>query len=216
METAIKAPEFVHLRLHTEYSISDGLVRVKPLIQSLVERGMPAIGVTDRANFYGLIKLYKAADTAGIKLIVGADLCLRSADDPDSYSTLCLLAMNDQGYRNLTLLISDAYLQGQYHGLPLVDRKWLHKYGEDLIVLSGGSEGEIGQALINGREDLARNRLQEWMELFPQRFYLELHRTGHADDENHVHAAVALASELGCPVVATNNVRFLEIGRAHV
>ncbi|NIT62365.1 MAG: PHP domain-containing protein, partial [Gammaproteobacteria bacterium] len=124
-------------------------------------------------------------------------------------STLCLLAQNDRGYRSLTELISRAYLEGQYLGEPYIRQEWLAECSEGVIVLSGGKQGEIGQALMNGKHALARERLQAMMALFPDRFYLELQRTGRENDEEYLHAAVELAQELDCPVVATNDVRFL-------
>ncbi|MBP6725365.1 MAG: DNA polymerase III subunit alpha, partial [Halioglobus sp.] len=201
--------DFVHLRLHTEYSIVDSLVRVKPLLERVVALGMPAVAVTDVCNFYGLIKLYRAAFAAGVQPIVGVELRVLDADDPDRAWPLCLLAMNLQGYRNLTLLISRAFTEGQHLGLPHVHKDWLQECAEGVIALSAGASGEVGQALLGGRNDLAAERLRQWMELYPDRFYLELHRTGREGDEVHVHAAVALAGEMGCPVVATNDVRFL-------
>jgi len=201
--------DFVHLRLHTEYSIVDSLVRVKPLMERVAALGMPAVAVTDVCNFYGLIKLYRAAFAAGVQPIVGVDLKVLDADDPDRAWPLCLLAMNLQGYRNLTLLISRAFTEGQHLGVPYVHKDWLQECAEGVIALSAGAAGEVGQALLGGRRDLAAERLRQWMELYPDRFYLELHRTGREGDEVHVHAAVTLAGELGCPVVATNDVRFL-------
>jgi hypothetical protein len=206
-EEATGVAEFVHLRLHSEYSLSDGLVRVKALAKSVAEMGMPAVAVTDRCNFFGLVKFHKAAVAAGLKPIFGADLVVL---DGDAAYPLCLLVMNDAGYLNLTRLISRAWQEGQSHDGARVRRAWLQEHADGLLALSGGAAGDIGQALLNGRRDLARERLQAWMELFPDRFYLELHRCGREGDEDHVHAAVDLAAEAGCPVVATNDVRFLK------
>ncbi len=200
---------FVHLRLHTEYSLVDGLVRIKPLLARVAELGMPAVAVTDVCNFYALIKVHKAAFAAGIQPIFGVDLMVMDADDPERAYPLCLLAMNQTGYHNLTLLISRAYTQGQYLGVPLVSKSWLEQACEGVIALSAGAAGDVGQALLGDRAALAVDRARYWMKLYPQRFYLELHRTGREGDESHLHAAVALAQELQCPVVATNDVRFL-------
>ena len=202
--------DFVHLRLHTEYSLVDGLVRVKPLVNRVAELGMPAVAITDVCNFYGLVKAYKAAFGAGIQPIFGVDLKVMDQDDPERAWPICLLAMNQQGYHNLTLLISRSYTEGQYLGVPYVHKSWLVECAGGVIALSAGAAGDVGQALLGGKADQALQRAQFWMDLYPGRFYLELHRTGREGDEAHVHAAVALADELQCPVVATNDVRFLD------
>ncbi|MAT93343.1 MAG: DNA polymerase III subunit alpha [Halioglobus sp.] len=204
--------QFVHLRLHTEYSLVDGLVRIKPLVRRVAELGMPAVAITDVCNFYGLIKAYKAAYAAGVQPIFGADLQVAESADCERAWPLCLLAMNEAGYHNLTLLISRAYTEGQHHGTPYVQRDWLAQHSEGLIALSCGAAGDVGQALLADKPALAEERARHWMSVFPQRFYLELHRTGREGDETHLHAAVALAQQLQCPVVATNDVRFLAAG----
>lgn len=200
---------FIHLRLHTEYSLLDGLVTVKALAPRLCELGMPAVAVTDLCNFYGLIKFYKSLQGKGIKLIIGSDLWLAGPDDASQLSMTTVLAMDQQGYRHLTQLISRAYQHGQSQGRAIVQRQWLNELGEGLIALSGGRQGDVGQALLHGQPEEARERLIGWMADFPGRFYLELQRTGRAGDEDYLHAAVELAAELDCPVVATNDVRFV-------
>ncbi len=201
--------DFVHLRLHTEYSLVDGLVRIKPLVQRVADLGMPAVAVTDICNFYGLIKFNKAAYAAGVQPIFGVDLKILESDDPERAYPLCLLAMNRTGYRNLTLLISRAFTEGQHLGIPYVRKSWLEGSAEGVIALSAGAAGDVGQALLAGKAAQAAERARYWMQLYPQRFYLELHRTGREGDETHLHAAVQLAQDLQCPVVATNDVRFL-------
>jgi len=201
--------DFVHLRLHTEYSLVDGLVRIKPLVGRVAELGMPAVAVTDICNFYALIKFHKAAFAAGVQPIFGVDLLVMDADDPERAYPLCLLAMNQTGYHNLTLLMSRAYTQGQHLGVPYVSKAWLEEAAEGVIALSAGVAGDVGQALLGDRSALAVERARYWMALYPRSFYLELHRTGREGDETHLHAAVKLAQELQCPVVATNDVRFL-------
>ncbi len=201
-------PDFVHLRLHTEYSIVDGLLRIKPLVESVAELGMPAVAMTDVCNFYGLVKMHKAAFAAGVKPIFGVDLNVKQADDPDRAHPLCLLAMNQAGYRNLTQLISQAYTEGQQLGVPFVERKWLEQHAEGVIALSAGAAGDVGQALVSGKPELAAERAAYWMDLYPGRYYLEVHRVGRESDEAHLHAAVELAEQMQCPVVATNDVRF--------
>ena len=200
---------FVHLRLHSEYSVADGLVRIKPLMKQAAELEMPAVTVTDRTNFYALVKFYKAANAAGIKLILGSDFQVIEGDDTSSQSTLCLLAADKQGYQNLIELMSRAYLEGQHQGVPYVQKSWLSEYSEGLIALSGAREGDIGQAIISEKLDIASDKLSQWMTLYPKRFYLEVQRCGRPGDEAHLHGAVTLAAQQQCPLVATNDVRFL-------
>lgn len=201
---------FVHLRLHTEYSLSDSVIRIKPLAAKLVEQGMPACAVTDQTNFYGLIKLYKTFQASGIKPIPGSDFLIAGADSESKPTLITLLAMNDLGYKNIIELISLAYRKGQHQGVAFVQKEWIAQYSEGVIALSGGRLGEVGMSLLSGRNSQAREELQAWMQIFPERFYLEVQRTGREYEESYLHQAVALASELQCPLVATNDVRFLQ------
>ncbi|WP_386082063.1 DNA polymerase III subunit alpha [Vreelandella sp. F11] len=201
---------FVHLRLHSEYSLVDGLVKLKSLVSTTAERAMPALALTDEANLFGLVKFYKAAQGAGLKPIIGSDLWLHNPHDESHPYRLTLLAMNDVGYRNLTELISKGWTHGQRQGRAILDKQWVLEQSEGLIALSGAREGEIGRHLLSDHEQEARVLLEEWQAAFPDRFYLELVRTGRALEEACVHASVKLAIETGTPVVATNDVRFLE------
>ena len=201
---------FVHLRLHSEYSLVDGLVKLKSLVSTTAERGMPALALTDEANLFGLVKFYKAAQGAGLKPIVGSDLWLANPHDEAHPYRITLLAMNDVGYRNLTELISKGWTDGQRQGRAILDKQWVLAQSEGLIALSGGREGEIGRHLLSEHEREARLLLEEWQQAFPDRFYLELIRTGRPLEEACVHASVQLAIETNTPVVATNDVRFLE------
>jgi len=200
---------FVHLRIHSEYSLVDGLVRIDELAKEVAAQNMPACALTDLTNFFALIKFYKACIGSGVKPIFGADFLLHDEEDGAHDSIICLLAQNDQGYRNLTQLISRAWLEGQQQGSPYIRREWIAECTEGLIALSGGRNGDIGRAIGNGKNDLAQLRLREWQHLFGDRFYLELHRTGRPGEEDYLHAAVALALKNNCAVVATNDVRFL-------
>ncbi|MBB3045937.1 DNA polymerase-3 subunit alpha [Litorivivens lipolytica] len=201
---------FVHLRVHSEYSLSDGIVRIKPLIKSVSELGMPAVALTDRCNFYALIKFHKACYGAGVKPIYGSDFYLRDEHDPEHISQIVVLARNNDGYANMRVLISRAYQEGQQQGKAYIQRQWLREHGEGLIVLSGGREGDVGQYLLSGKRDLAVECLRGWMQDFPDCFYLELQRTHREYEEDYLHAAVELAAEMNCPVVATNDVQFLK------
>ncbi|WP_085596146.1 MULTISPECIES: DNA polymerase III subunit alpha [unclassified Pseudomonas] len=202
---------FVHLRLHTEFSLVDGLVRIKPLVKALTGMGMPAVAVTDQSNMCSLVKFYKTSMGAGIKPICGADLWLANKDDADGpLSRISLLAMNAVGYRNLTELISRGFTEGQRNGLTIIERDWVVQAAEGLIMLSAAKEGEIGMALVAGDLALAEALALEWMGVFPDRFYLEVQRTNRPNDEEQLHGAVALADKIGAPLVATNDVRFIK------
>jgi DNA polymerase-3 subunit alpha len=201
--------QFVHLRVHSEYSLVDGLVRVDELARAIAELRMPAVALTDLTNFFALIKFYKAAISAGVKPIFGADFLLHDENDEGQDAVICLLTQNEQGYRNLTNLISRAWQEGQHQGIATIRRDWLIEAADGLIALSGGRYGDIGRAQLNGKPDLAEQRLRWWQHHFGDRFYLELHRTGRQGEEEFLHAAVALAQKHDCAVVATNDVRFL-------
>lgn len=200
---------FVHLRLHTEYSLVDGLVRVKPLIKAVAGAGMPAVAVTDQSNMCSLVKFYKTANGAGIKPICGADLWLASREEDGPLSRLTLLVMDAEGYRNLTELVSRGWTEGQHNGLVIIQRDWVKEAADGLILLNS-KQGDVGQALLNGDQSQAQALLEEWQAVFPDRLYLEVQRTNRAGDEEHLHASVALADRCGVPLVATNDVRFLK------
>ncbi|CAH0162365.1 DNA polymerase III subunit alpha [Pseudomonas mediterranea] len=201
---------FVHLRLHTEYSLVDGLVRIKPLVKTLVGMNMPAVAVTDQNNMCSLVKFYKTAMGGGIKPICGADLWLSSKDPDAPLSRISLLVMNAVGYRNLTELISRGFIDGQRNGSIIIEREWVAEASEGLIMLSAAKEGEIGLALLSGNTEEAETLAHDWMAVFPDRFYIEVQRTNRPNDEEHLHAAVALADKIGAPLVATNDVRFIK------
>ncbi|MCL9682484.1 DNA polymerase III subunit alpha [Legionella maioricensis] len=201
---------FVHLRVHTEFSLVDGLVRVKPLMKALSARGMCAVAVTDYCNLFAAVKVFKSAVDTGIKPIIGSDLPCHDPENPEATFSLVLLCMNSEGYKNLTCLVSKAYQEGQYQGQPRVQNQWIDEYSAGLIALSGGKFGDIGQALLANDEALAKKRAQHWMSLFPNRFYLEIQRTGREDETLYSEKLIALAEELNLPLVATNDVRFLD------
>lgn len=201
--------QFVHLHLHTDYSLVDGLVRIKPLVKAAAASGMPAIAITDQHNLFAAVKLYSAAMQAGVKPILGADIRLRDSSDSKKSLRMVLLCSTMEGYHNLSRLISRAYTEGQHLGVPMLEPEWLEGQTDGLICLSGGREGLLGRDLLGGRQAEAEQLARHWMKLFPNRFYLELIRTGREDEERYIQQALQLASELDLPVVATNDVRFL-------
>ncbi|MCG5500081.1 DNA polymerase III subunit alpha [Ectothiorhodospira lacustris] len=201
---------FVHLHLHSEFSLVDGLVRVGPLVAAVKGAGMPACAVTDQTNLFAMVKFYKAALKSGVKPIIGTDLWVTSGESGEPPTRLVLLCQNDPGYKRLTRLISRGYQEGQHSGSPVLERDWFTREAcEGLIALSGGREGEVGRALLSRQPENAGPACDFWCEIFPDRFYLELIRTGREEEEDYLHAAVALAGERGLPVVATNDVRFI-------
>ena len=202
--------DFVHLHLHSEFSLVDSTLRLKQLVERVKELGMPAVALTDQSNMFGLVKFYRAAVAAGVKPIAGADVLVSHADDPGHASRLVLLCQNNEGYLNLCRLLSRGYQEGQQHGVPHLRRDWIARQSAGLIALSGGREGDVGQALINRHPNKARQLARDWMKDFPGRFYLEIQRTGREQEPRHERFALQLAAELGLPVVASNDVRFLE------
>jgi DNA polymerase-3 subunit alpha len=202
-------PAFIHLRLHTEYSLVDGIVKIKPLVKRLAELNMPAIAVTDHTNLFSLVKFYKAALGQGVKPIVGSDVLIFNPDDPASPHRLTLLVNNHTGYITLTELISKAYQEGQYQGIPMLRQEWIEVNHAGLIALSGAMNGEIGKALLADNPDEAKRLAQHWGTLFEQCFYLEIQRVGKPNEELYIAAAVELALATDLPVVATNDVRFI-------
>lgn len=201
---------FVHLRLHTEFSLHDGLVRLKPLVKKAEELSYPALPLTDESNLFALVKFYKTLQKAGIKPLIGSDIWLEPLDENSPPARITLLAMNNIGYLNLTELISRAWLEGQHLGKPRLKFEWLAAQPEGLLVLSGAKEGPIGQLILAGHLDEATEMTRQWMDIFPNTFYLEIQRTARAGDEECLHASLQLAQQLDCPLVATNDVRFMD------
>ncbi|MCW5576929.1 MAG: DNA polymerase III subunit alpha, partial [Burkholderiales bacterium] len=213
-------PAFIHLRLHSEYSIVDGIVRVDEAVAAAKADGMPALALTDLSNVFGMVKFYKEARGQGVKPIVGCDLWLTNEADRDNPHRALLLAQNYDGYLRLCELLTRAYRGNQYRGRAEVMKSWMSETGTGgLIALSGAHHGDVGQALIADRRDEAKRLAQEWAALFPDRYYLEVQRlgpqamTGGAATvpvEVHVARALQLAGELGLPAVATHPVQFLK------
>ncbi|MBS0923479.1 DNA polymerase III subunit alpha [Providencia sp. JGM181] len=204
------SPRFIHLRVHSDYSMIDGLAKTGPLVKKVAAMGMPAFAITDFTNLCGLVKFYGAAHGAGIKPIIGADFYMESEQLGDEVAHLTVLARNNEGYQNLTLLISEAYQKGYGAIGPTIHRDWLIKHKEGLILLSGGRKGDVGQFLLRGNQALVDESLAFYQTHFPDAYYLELIRTGRPDEESYLHAAVELATQRGLPVVATNDVCFIE------
>ena len=204
------APQFVHLRVHSDFSMVDGLAKTKPIVAKAEELQMPALAITDQMNLCGLVRFYGAAHGAGIKPIVGADFWLRSPEFEDEPSRITILAKDNEGYKNLTLLISKAYQRGHLFHRPVVDREWLVEHKSGLILLSGAKDGDLGKALLKGNPGLIESVVSFYKQHFSDHYYIELIRTERALEEDYLHLAVELAAKEQLPVVATNEVVFLK------
>ncbi len=200
---------FIHLSVHTEYALIDSLIRIKSLIKHTKSMDMPAIAVTDHCNLFAMVKFYRQAMAQGIKPIVGSDVWIRHEKDIAHPYRLTLLCKNLEGYRNLAQLLTKAYLQGQHNGIAMLEKDWIEEHSTGLIALSGGMEGDIGQALVNDDHKRALKYCQHWQRLFPDSFYIELVRVGKPGEETYVRSAVKLAIKTHLPVVASNRVCFI-------
>jgi len=200
---------FVHLRLHTEFSIQDGTTRIDDIVAAAAKDGQPALAITDLGNLFGAIKFYKAARSAGVKPLIGAEVFLQGfAKDPSMLSRIVLLVQNRQGYLNLCELITRAWTLNANKTEGVCKLEWLRELGGGLIALAGAQAGPVGQALMQGDDARASEAALSLASIFPHRFYIELQRAGRSDDEAHVSAAVQLAARLNLPVVATHPVQF--------
>ena len=204
------APAFIHLRVHSDFSMVDGVAKIKPIVKAAQKLNMPALALTDQMNFCGLVRFYSTAHEAGIKPIVGVDCYVQHPLFGNESSRMLLLAADNGGYQNLSQLISKAYLRGHVDGKPQIDHQWLAEYAQGLIVLSGGKDGLLGKALLKENSQTVQQLLQFYQQYFPQRFYLEVLRTGRADEELYIQKAVTLAEQHDLPLVATNEVVFLQ------
>jgi DNA polymerase-3 subunit alpha len=200
---------FVHLRLHTEFSIVDGTNRIDEIVRAAAADGQPALAISDLNNLFGAIKFYKEARAAGVKPIIGAEILLQGlAKDTAALSRMVVLVQSRQGYLNLCELLARAWTQNVVKAQGVCKVEWLRELGQGLIALSGAQAGPVGQALVQGDEQRAVEMALALASIFPHRFYLELQRAGRPDDEAHVAAAVQLAARLKLPAVATHPVQF--------
>ena len=200
---------FVHLRLHSEFSVVDGTNRIDDAVQVAADDKQPALALTDLNNLFGTIKFYKQARSIGVKPLLGAEIYLESlTQDVNHLSKMILLVQSQQGYLNLCELLSRGWTQNVHKAVGVIKLAWLQELSQGLIALSGAQSGPLGQALVQGDLSRASELALQIAGIFPHRFYIELQRAGRADDEAHVVAAVQLASHLNLPVVATHPVQF--------
>jgi DNA polymerase-3 subunit alpha len=203
-------PRFVHLRVHSEFSIADGIVRLDDVVAAAAKDGQGALALTDLGNAFGLVRFYKEARGKGVKPIAGCDVWITNPDDRDKPSRLLLLVKDKRGYLNLCELLTKAWLTNQYRGRAEVEAGWLETgLGEGLLALSGAQQGDIGMALAAGNEEAAKRNAQHWAKVFPNGFYIELQRCGQPGGEAYVQQAVTLAASLKLPVVATHALQFM-------
>lgn len=206
------APVFVHLRLHSEFSIVDGIVTVDAAVKAAAADGMPALAISDLSNVFALVKLYKSARGKGVKPICAVDVYVSNDAERDKPFRLLLLARDREGYGTLCRLLTRAYLENKYRGRAEIRREWFERDAEGtagLIALSGAMQGDVGAALLAGNMDSARRAAGEWLRLFDGEYCIELQRAGHQNTEAYIADACALASELDIPVVATHPVQFM-------
>lgn len=202
-------PRFIHLHIHSDYSMIDGLATVNKLITKAAYLKMPALALTDFNNLFGFIKFYDAAHKSGIKPIIGADFLLQDVMICNKPTELTCLVANKQGYYNLIMLISKAYKK-KYNNIALmIQRNWLIEHNKGLILLSGGRNGDVGRYLLKNEKSKIEQCLYFYSKYFPNRYYLELIRTGRQHEESYLQLAIELSILKGLPVVATNDVRFI-------
>lgn len=201
---------FVHLHLHTEYSLVNGMIRLPSLIDQTLQNQMPAVAITDIGNLYGSVKFFNKCVQQGIKPIIGAEIYIENPDKITQPYILVLLVQDEQGYKNLSRLLSRGFREGQQQSLPVIKKDWLNGCTDGLIALSGAQRGELGAAISANRKQWQQTVLVEYLKLFPNRFYIELQRLGRAYEEQYIQSAAQLAAENSVPLVATNDAHFMQ------
>jgi len=208
-------PKFIHLRCHSEYSVTDGIVKIEEYLNYALEIGMPAVALTDLSNIFGAVKFYKKAIDKKIKPIIGCDVWLQNEKNREQPYRILVLCQSQEGYLNLSRLISKSFLENQYKGRAEIKSDWLlEEFNAGLIVLSGGVQGEIGQLILNDKVQEAKDTTLKWQEKFGDRFYLELQRYAEGksleDQERYIQQALHIASQNKIPVVATHPIQFMK------
>jgi len=199
--------QFIHLNVHSEFSIVDSTIRIPQLIENLKSTATPAVAITDFNNMYAAIKFYKSATVAGIKPILGADVLVLDADG-ESYSMI-LLCMSHQGYLNLCEIISLAHQQGYHQGQPMVLEKWIKQYNSDLIAISSNMRGDIGHFIMQRKMEQAADKIEKWESIFGDRYYLSIARINKKGEKWHNDATVYFAAHQNIPLIASNEPRFI-------
>jgi DNA polymerase-3 subunit alpha len=204
-------PCYVHLRLHSEYSVVDSILTVDRAVSLAARDAMPALALTDLSNMFGMVKFYSAARKKGIKPILGCDVWVAPEAATDKAARMLLIVQDRAGYLRLCELLTMAYRQPAHRGKPILRKEWFGQVGTDgLIALSGAQSGDVGLSLLNDARDGALALAKAWSSLFPGRYYLEIQRNGRPDAERHLGLTLSLAGALELPVVATHTVQFAE------
>lgn len=200
---------FVHLHLHTEFSLVDGLIKIDALAAKAADSGMPAIAVTEQGNTFSAVKFYRAMHKRGVKPLVGAEIKVLGIN-PDEPSNIVLLCQHIEGFQNLSRLITQSFTEGQFRGNPLVQFDWLKNYNDGLIVIDSADAGDFSNSILLQDNAKIENNIEKWLSVFPDRYYFELQRIGRKGQDNYIHEAINYAEKYSVPLVATNNVRFIE------
>src|SRR5437762_906870 len=214
-------PDFVHLHLHTDYSLLDGACDVDKLVARVAKIGQKAVAMTDHGNIYGAVSFVHAAQDVAVKPIVGCELYICKKDDHrappegDTYNHLLVLAENEEGYKNLIRITSEASMHGLYYK-PRISKRFLAEHSQGLIGLSGCLAGEVCENLLEGKYDAARGAASFYREIFGKdNFFMEIQDQG-LPEEHRIHAdLMRLEKELGIPMVATNDSHYLCEDDAH-
>lgn len=200
---------FVHLHVHSEYSLQDGIIRIKELVEQVAEQKGVSVALTDQCNLFAMVKFYQAGEAKGIKPIIGADVWIENETDKAKPYRLILLCQNEQGFHNLTELVSKSYLEGQSQGRPILKKEWLKIHSLGLIAIANSVDSDIAAALLAKQPALADTLVEHWSGCFHNRFYLEVTRTKRLNEEEYLQMVLCLAARKNCPIVATNAVHFL-------
>ena len=205
---------YIHLRCHSEFSITDGIVKIADYIEYAAARNMPAIALTDLSNLFGAVKFFKKSVDKGVKPIIGCDLWLENESKRNAPYRILTLCQTEEGYENLSKLLSKAYLENQYRERAEVKKSWLlNEFNRGLIILSGATYGDVGQLILQEKLDHAQEELIQWKNSFGDRFYIELQRNGDGEfrerQELYIKQALHFASDYKIPVVATHPIQFM-------
>ena len=203
--------KFTHLNIHSEYSIIDSIIKIDQLSEKAKNYNFESLAITDSANLFGFLKFYKSVREHGIKPIAGAEINhVKDNSSHNEHANLTLIAKNLIGYKNLIKLISKSQIYGKKSGIPVVESNWLEENSEGLIALSGGFRGHIGKAVLDSNHDLFLKRIRYFQKIFEENFILEISRINRPQEDIYNEYILSKAGELGLPVVATNEVRFLD------
>ncbi len=199
--------QFIHLNVHSEFSVVDSTIRIPKMVDALVANNVPAVAVTDFNNMYATIKFFKATTAAGIKPIMGADV--QVLDEHDASYSFILLCMNRQGYLNLSEIISLAHQKGYHQGNPKVRESWIKEHNEGLIAISSNMRGDIGHLILEKKMEAAADKIEKWKQVFGNRFYLSIARINQKNEKWHNDATIYFAAHQNVPIVASNEPRFM-------